>query len=81
MKSFFESFFEGFFDVVFSFPTFLIGLIVGFGLLIIGVAAAEQGEKELRTKQTAYCYSLGEVLVTSDAGRRCVAPENLTAIK
>jgi hypothetical protein len=76
-----KSFMQGVFDVVFSFPTFLIGLIVGFGLLIIGVAAAEQGEKELRTKQTAYCYSLGEVLVTSDAGRHCVAPENLTVIK
>jgi hypothetical protein len=76
-----KSFFEGFFDVVFSLPTFLIGLIFGFGLLIIGVAGAEQEEKELRTKQTAYCYSLGEVLVTSDAGRHCVAPENLTAIK
>jgi hypothetical protein len=76
-----KSFLEGVFDVVFSLPTFLIGLIVGFGLLIIDVAAAEQGEKELRTKQTAYCYSLGEVLVTSDAGRHCVAPENLTVIK
>jgi hypothetical protein len=76
-----KSFMQGVFDVVFSFPTFLIGLIIGFGLLIIGVAAAEQGEKELRAKQTAYCYSLGQVLVTSDAGRHCVAPENLTVIK
>ena len=76
-----KSFMQGVFDVVFSFPTFLIGLIIGFGLLIIGVSAAEQGEKELRAKQTAYCYSLGEVLVTSDAGRHCVAPENLTVIK
>jgi hypothetical protein len=76
-----KSFLEGVFDVVFSLPTFLIGLIVGFGLLIIGVAKSENAEKELRAKQTAYCYSLGEVLVTSDAGRRCVAPENLTAIK
>jgi hypothetical protein len=47
----------------------------------MGVAGAEQEEKELRTKQTAYCYSLGQVLVTSDAGRHCVAPENLTVIK
>jgi hypothetical protein len=50
-------------------------------LLIIGVAAAEQGEKELRAKQTAYCYSLGQVLVETDAGRHCVAPESLTVIK
>ena len=76
-----KSFMQGVFDVVFSFTTLLIGLIVGFGLLIIGVAAAEQEEKELRIKQTAYCYSLGQVLVTSDAGRHCVAPENLTVIK
>jgi hypothetical protein len=76
-----KSFLEGVFDVVFSLPTFLIGLIVGFALLIMGVAGAEQEEKELRTKQTAYCYSLGQVLVTSDAGRHCVAPENLTVIK
>ena len=76
-----KSFMQGVFDVVFSFPTFLIGLIIGFGLLIIGGAAAEQGEKELRAKQTAYCYSLGQVLVTTDAGYRCVAPESLTVIK
>jgi|694.fasta_scaffold21065_4 hypothetical protein len=76
-----KNFLEGVFDVVFSLPTFLIGLIVGFALLIMGVAGAEQEEKELRTKQTAYCYSLGQVLVTSDAGRHCVAPENLTVIK
>ncbi len=76
-----KSFLEGVFDVVFSLPTFLIGLIVGFALLIMGVAGAEQEEKELRTKQTAYCYGLGQVLVTSDAGRHCVAPENLTVIK
>jgi hypothetical protein len=76
-----KSFLEGVFDVVFSVPTFLIGLCVGFGLLIMGVTGAEQEEKELRTKQTAYCYSLGQVLVTSDAGRHCVAPENLTVIK
>jgi hypothetical protein len=76
-----KSFLEGVFDVVFSLPTFLIGLVVGFALLIMGVAGAEQEEKELRTKQTAYCYSLGQVLVTSDAGRHCVAPENLTVIK
>ncbi len=76
-----KSFLEGVFDVVFSLPTFIIGLIVGFALLIMGVAGAEQEEKELRTKQTAYCYSLGQVLVTSDAGRHCVAPQNLTVIK
>ncbi len=72
---------QGVFDVVFSIPTFLIGLIVGFGLLIMGVAKSENAERELRIKQTAYCYSLGEVLVETDAGRHCVAPENLTIIK
>jgi hypothetical protein len=76
-----KSFLEGVFDVVFSVPTFLIGLAVGFGLLIMAVAKSEQEEKELRAKQTAYCYSLGQVLVTSDAGRHCVAPENLAIIK
>ena len=72
---------QGVFDVVFSIPTFLIGLCVGMGLLIMAVAKSENAEKELRAKQTAYCYSLGQVLVTSDAGRHCVAPENLTVIK
>ena len=72
---------QGVFDVVFSIPTFLIGLCVGFGLLIMAVAKSENAEKELVIKQTAYCYSLGQVLVTTDAGRHCVAPESLTVIK
>jgi hypothetical protein len=76
-----KSFLEGVFDVVFSLPTFLIGLIVGFGLLIMSVVKSENAEKELRAKQTAYCYSIGQVLVSTDAGRHCVAPENLTVIK
>lgn len=79
-----KSFFEGVFDVVFSLPTFLIGLFVGFGLLTWADWAdvsQENAEKELRAKQTAYCYSLGQVLVTTDAGRHCVAPESLTVIK
>ena len=72
---------QGVFDVVFSIPTFLIGLCVGMGLLIMAVAKSENAEKELRAKQTAYCYSIGQVLVETDAGRHCVAPENLTIIK
>ncbi len=72
---------QGVFDVVFSIPTFLIGLIVGFGLLIISAAKSERAAEDLRINQTAYCYSLGEVLVETDAGRHCVAPENLTIIK
>ena len=76
-----KSFFEGVFDVVFSLPTFLIGLIVGMGLLIMSVAKSENEREELRIKQTAYCYSIGQVLVTTDAGRHCVAPESLTVIK
>lgn len=76
-----KRFFDGVFDVVFSVPTFIIGVGFGFGLLIMSVAKSEDEEKELRTKQTAYCYSLGQVLVTTDAGRHCVAPESLTVIK
>jgi hypothetical protein len=72
---------QGVFDVVFSIPTFLIGLCVGMGLLIMAVAKSENEEKELRAKQTAYCYSIGQVLVETDAGRHCVAPESLTIIK
>ena len=72
-----KSFFEGVSDVVFSLPTFIIGLGVGFGLLIMSVAKAE----EVRVNQTAYCYSLGQVLVKTDAGIHCVAPQNLTVIK
>jgi hypothetical protein len=76
-----KSFLEGVFDVVFSVPTFLIGLCVGMGLLIMAVAKSENEKKELYIKQTAYCYSIGQVLVATDAGRHCVAPENLTVIK
>jgi hypothetical protein len=76
-----KSFLEGVFDVVFSIPTFLIGLIVGFALLIMSVVKSENAAEDLRINQTAYCYSLGQVLVETDAGRHCVAPENLTVIK
>jgi uncharacterized BrkB/YihY/UPF0761 family membrane protein len=72
---------EKIFDVVFSFGTFFVLGCALFAYLILQIAEGEKADKELLAKQTAYCYSLGQILVKTDAGRHCVAPESLTVIK
>lgn len=72
---------EKIFDIVFSAGTLVGLMILVFGYFIVQVAESEKAAKELRIKQTAYCYNIGQVLVETDAGRHCTAPENLTVIK
>ena len=69
------------FGFIFSgFTLFILG--VGFFVyVIIGAAESERVEKENRRAATELCYNAGMVLVDTDAGPRCAAPQNLARIK
>lgn len=68
-------------DYVFSFYTIWFGLVVLFGLLIVDVAKQENADAEQKRVATEACYAQGMVLVQSDAGERCVAPQSLVKVK
>lgn len=69
------------FDVIFSFWTIFI-VCAGF-LMYIGVESAENEAKakEQNRLLTEACYNQGMVLVNTDAGQRCAAPQSLVKIK
>lgn len=68
-------------DYVFSFYTIWFGLVVLFGWLIVNVADKNIADAEQKRIATEACYAQGMVLVQSDAGERCVAPQSLVKVK
>lgn len=64
-------------DGIFSFATFMILMA---GLFCYGIYLGYQHDNRTR-EQTAACYAQGMVLVTSQAGDRCVLPTNLIPVK
>ncbi len=72
---------RSFFDYVFSFGTLMtLGAIAGIYLLIAS-SEKEAQDRELRRQATEICYNRGQVLVSTDAGERCVAPAALSVIR
>lgn len=69
------------FDMIFSVGGFML-LIVGlFVYTLIQVSEADDRNRELRQKQTAYCYTQNMVVVETDAGLYCGSPSSLKIIK
>lgn len=68
---------ERVFNFVFSDTVLLIVFLsfMTYGVYHIVDTSFEQ--KKARQANVAYCYNLGMVLVDTDAGARCVAPQNL----
>lgn len=69
------------FGFIFNGFTLFILAVAFFGYMIVGTASADQAEKEKRRAATELCYNVGMVLVDTDAGPRCAAPQNLARIK
>lgn len=71
-------------DVIFSFGTFLILALAGFlyiMYLAVNAVNDDMENQEKRRAQTEYCYSQLMILVETDAGTRCVAPQSLVRVK
>ena len=69
------------FDAIFSFFTFLF-LAFGFIIWMCVVSAENTAkEKEQLRIATEACYNQGMVLVNTDAGQRCTAPQSLVKVK
>ena len=69
------------FGYIFSGFTLFILAAGLFIYIIIGTAESERAEREKRRAATELCYNAGMVLVDTDAGPRCAAPQNLARIK
>ena len=68
-------------DYVFSFGMFMFLVCVGFIFVMTTVLTAENERNERTRQRTEVCYSLGLVLVSTDAGERCADPRTLVKIK
>lgn len=68
-------------DYVFSFGMFMFLLCTGFVYTMITVVSADQSNREATRVATEICYSQGMVLVSTDAGQRCVDPRTLVKVK
>ena len=74
-----DKFLEFMVDNIFTFIFIILG-----GLFIYAmfqVAEAGNIARENTRKLTEACYSQGLVLVETDAGQRCVAPQSLVKVK
>ena len=76
-----KEFFKSLADYVFSFGMFMFLFVVGVVLLLSGIVAAENEQREQTQLRTEACYAQGMVLVRSDAGERCVLPQSLVKVK
>ena len=68
-------------DYVFSFGMFMFLVCTGFVFVMVTVVNADQRNREATRVATEICYSQGLVLVDTDAGQRCVAPQSLVKVK
>jgi hypothetical protein len=76
-----KEFFKSLADYVFSFGMFMFLVVTGFVYVLITVSNAESHRREATRVATEICYSQGLVLVDTDAGQRCVAPQSLVKVK
>ena len=53
------------------------------GLILITFSMLQENEADQKQNQinNAICYSRGQVIVSTDAGKRCVAPQMLGLVK
>lgn len=69
------------FDMIFSYGTVMLIMLSLLVYTFIVAFNAEERNRELYQKQTAYCYSQNMVVVDTDAGRLCTPASSLKAIK
>lgn len=68
-------------DYVFSFGTFCVLFVIVFMLCLYAAVTDDMKRQEQTRERTEACYAQGLVLVDTDAGQRCVAPQSLVKVK
>lgn len=68
---------ERVFNFIFSETTLLIAFISFMTYSVYSIIDRIVEQEKTWQADVAYCYNLGMVLVDTDAGQRCVAPQNL----
>ncbi len=76
-----KEFFKSLADYVFSFGTFCLLFGGAFIFLIFSITEQEEINRKETRRITEACYAQGMVLVQSDAGERCAAPQSLVKVK
>ena len=77
MKEFFKSLAK----YVFSFGMFMFLFVTGFILLISAIAIKSEEQRKQTQLRVEACYGQNMVLVSTDAGQRCVEPKSLVKVK
>ena len=67
-------------DYVFSFGMFMFLVCTGFVFIMYTLVNTENSNREATRAATEICYSKGLVLVSTDAGPRCVDPRTLVKV-
>jgi hypothetical protein len=68
-------------DVIFSFEMVIFVLLASACSILAFAVIADSEQHNIRKAEISHCYSLNQIHVDTDAGSRCVSPENLTVIK
>jgi hypothetical protein len=68
-------------DYVFSFGMFMFLFVTGFILLISAIAIKSEEQRKQTQLRVEACYGQNMVLVSTDAGQRCVEPKSLVKVK
>lgn len=72
--------FDRFLDRVFSLETFMLLCLVGWFFGLYHIVADDIDRSERERVATEFCYSQNMILVSSDAGKRCVEPSALVKV-
>lgn len=76
-----KEFFKSLADYVFSFGMFMFLFVTGFILLISAIAIKSEEQRKQTQLRVEACYGQNMVLVSTDAGQRCVEPKSLVKVK
>ena len=81
MKNVIADIVKSLFNAIFSIYTFCVCILVFLVWLAISLSAEQRVFQEQRQQRTDACYSQGMVLISTDAGPRCVDPRTLVKVK
>jgi hypothetical protein len=76
-----KEFFKSLADYVFSFGMFMFLFCTGVLFLLSAIMIKTEEQREQTQLRVEACYGQNMVLVSTDAGQRCVEPKSLVKVK